>query len=79
MGPRQDMNSSDGGFMNSKEEDTTIDSFHPKFSDREAKVDDSILATSLIEKKNAVIVNGEEKPLSSARPRYQDRDQWRRI
>lgn len=79
MGPRQDMNSSDGGFMNSKEADTTIDSLHPKFSEREAKADDSILATSLVEKKNAIIVNGDEKPLASSRPRYQDRDQWRRI
>ena len=60
--------------MNSKEEDTTIDSLHQKFSERETKPDDSILATSLVEKKNAIIVSGEEKPLSSSRPRYQDRD-----
>lgn len=65
--------------MNSKEADTTIDSLHPKISEREAKADDSILATSLVEKKNAIIVNGDEKPLYSSRPRYQDRDQWRRI
>ena len=71
MGPRQEFNTSEGNnnvksfdpFMNSKEEDTTLDSLHPKFSEREGKAEDSILASSHENnKKNAIIVSGEDRP-----------------